>query len=153
MLSRPQAATYMQSSGGTISVPTSHLHSAAHSALSYRLSCGAWQSFIAAAFFQDRLRVGADSLIDIVKGGTLRAAAIFYRGTDDAAGIRDEIWNHENTSRMQCPLRFQRAGNIGTLRHQTRAQSRYVVGVHHIRTCCWYPYVAIDIENRVSRKL
>ena len=111
----------MQSSSGTISVPTSHLHGAAHSALSYRLSCGAWQDLIAAAFFQHRLRVGADSLIDIVKGGTLRAAAIFHRGTDDAAGIGDEIWNHENAARIQRLLRFECAWNVGALRHETRA--------------------------------
>lgn len=153
VLSRPQAATYTRSGGGTISVPTSHLHGAAHPAPSYRLSCGARQGLIAPTFFQDRVRVGADSLIDIVKGGTLRAAAIFDCGTDDAAGIRDEIWNHENAARVQRLLRFEGAWNIGALRHETRAQPRHIVGAHHIGTCGWYPYVAVHIEDCVGRKL
>ena len=56
------------------SAPTPRVHGCSHPTLGQRNGCSARKHVVTSALFQDRPHVGANSLIDIVKGRALRSA-------------------------------------------------------------------------------
>jgi len=101
------------------SVPSLQPHSRLHPALRQIESSKPRLYLVLTALLQDSTRVLTNSFVNIFKDGPLSAAAKLHRGTDDAAGIGDEVGHDQHTTLVENPFGLGRARNIGTLRNET----------------------------------
>ena len=99
------------------------------------------------------LSIGYDHrAASIVCSGTvrLRAAVVFHRGADDAAGVGDEIGNHQRACFVEEPFGFRGERNVSSLRYELGFQARHVVFADHVRARGGNPNLAFDIDHRIG---
>ena len=75
-------------------MPPPHLHGRSHPALGQFDGSGSWENLISLALSQNGAGIGANSFVDILKRRALCTAAVLHRGTNNAAGVRNEIRHH-----------------------------------------------------------
>ena len=83
----------------------------------------------------------------------MRAAVVFDRGADDAAGVGDEVRQYQNSILVQHALGFGRERNVGALRHEFGFQARDVVFADDIGASRGNPDLAFDVDDRIDSKL
>ena len=87
--------------------------------------------------WQAPLRYWQYFLLDDLQRFCLRAARVFHRGADHAAGVGDEVGQYQRAIFVQHALGFQRERNIGARRHEFGFQARDAVFAQKT-----YPYRA-----------
>ena len=83
-------------------------------------------------FVENGLGVGPDFFVDKRKGCCLGPTSIFYRGTDHAACIGDEIGQHEDTAAGEYLFGLCRERDVGALSDDPGLQSRNIAGMDDI---------------------
>jgi len=104
-------------------------------------------------FVENGLGVGPDFFVDKRKGCCLGPTSIFYRGTDHAACIGDEIGQHEDTAAGEYLFGLCRERDVGALSDDPGLQSRNIAGMDDIWACRRDPDIAWDVDHRIHAEL
>ena len=99
---------------------------------------------------EDFLGVAPNFFFDGFKRLRLRTAVVFDGCADDAAGVGDEVGQHERAPIVENFFRFRRKGNIGTLRYKFGLQSGHIVLANDVGPRSGYPDLAFDIDDGIG---
>ena len=104
-------------------------------------------------FVENGLSVASNLLGDKRKGCRLGPTAIFYRGTDHAARIADEIGQDEDIAAGEHLFGLCRQRDVGALGDDPGLQPRDVIAMDDIRPCRGDPDIAGDVDHRLHAEL
>jgi hypothetical protein len=78
---------------------------------------------------------------------------IFHRGADNAAGVGDEIRQHQRARLVQHAFGFRGEGNVCALRDELGFQARHVISADDIRAGGGNPDFTFDIDHASTSSL
>ena len=98
---------------------------------------------------QDLVGIGANFFFDGLKGLGLRAAVVFHRGADHAAGIGDEIGDDQYSLFVQDSFSLRRKRNVRSLRDEFGFQTSDIVFADDVRAGRRDPDFTFDVDDGV----
>ena len=99
---------------------------------------------------QDFVSIGPNFFFDGLKGLGLRAAVVFHRGADHAAGIGDEIGDDQYPLFVQDSFRLWRKRNVRSLRDEFGFQTSDIVFADDIGAGRRDPDFTFDVDDGVG---